>query len=78
MIPCVDLKLLLKTGSDALHQDSIILNLKDDLELADKIIWEKDLKIEKRDLIIKKQRGQQLFYGFLGAMLGFISFQILN
>ena len=77
-IPCEDLRLLLKTGSDALHQDSIIINLKDQLELTDKIIWEKDNQIQKRNIIIKKQRGQQIFFGFLGAMLGFISFQILN
>jgi len=77
-IPVEHLRLLLKASSDALHQDSILINLKDQLELTNKIIWEKDVKIEKLKTIIKKQRGQQLFYGFLGAMLGFISFQILN
>ena len=77
-IPCEDLRLLLKTGSDALHQDSIIINLKDELELTDKIIWEKDTKVKKLKTIIKKQRGQQLFYGFLGFLIGFVSLEILN
>ena len=78
MIPCEDLRLLLKTGSDALHQDSIVLNLKDDIEFADKIIWEKDLRIEKLRAIIKKERGQQLLFGFVGVIIGFISFELLQ
>ena len=77
-IPVEHLRLLLKASSDVLHQDSVIFNLKDQLELTDKIIWEKDLRIEKLKTIIKKERGQQLFFGFIGVIIGFVSLELLN
>ena len=61
-----------------MYQDSILENVQNQLELTDKVIWEKDQTITKLKTIIKKQKGRELFFGFLGAMAGFVAFQILN